>query len=408
MNSRSPPEAAAPSLTTETTSMNHRLLALAAASALWLVAPAASAELRIGFVATLSGSAAALGQDQYDGFMLAIEQKAGKLGGVPVTVIRQDDQLKPDLGVQVVQKLVQKDRVDLVTGITFSNVMMAVARPLADAGVLFVGSNAGPAPLAGRQCSPDFFFTSFQNDNQAEVLGKYTADKGFRKMLLLAPNYQSGKDQVQGFKRFYKRPVAGEIYTQLDQPDYAAELARIQALQPDAVFAFFPGGMGVNFIKQMKQAGLLGELPLLTVSTVDGTTLPAIRDAAVGTLAGAAWGPDLANAANTAFVGAFEKKYGRIPSQYAAQAYDAAALIDSALASTKGSVADRPALRAALRAARFASVRGSFAFNHNGFPIQDQHVFEVAKDAQGRVSLRKIATPLPGLVDAYAGECPLR
>jgi branched-chain amino acid transport system substrate-binding protein len=367
----------------------------------------AGAEVKIGFLGTLSGPAASLGQDQYDAFMLAIEQKGGKLGGVAVKVIREDDQLKPDLGVQLVQKLLEKDKVDLITGITFSNVMMAVAKPLTDAGIPFIGSNAGPAPLAGKQCNPNFSFTSFQNDNQAEVLGKYATDSGFKKMLLLAPNYQSGKDQVQGFKRYYKGVVTGEIFTQLNQPDYSAELARIQAVAPDAIFAFFPGGMGVNFIKQMNQAGILGRVPLLTVSTVDGTTLPAIKDAALSVLAGAAWGPDLASPTNTAFVSAFEKKYGRIPSQYAAQSYDAALLIDSALTKTKGSVADRTGFRKALRAADFPSVRSGFRLNANGFPIQDQHVFQVAKDAQGRVSLKKIATPLPGLRDAYVGECQL-
>ncbi|MDM0033779.1 ABC transporter substrate-binding protein [Variovorax sp. J22P271] len=388
--------------------MIHRIRPLLVACAFGLAAVAASAQVKIGFIGTLSGSAAALGQDQYDGFMLAVAQRGGKLGGVPVTVLKEDDQLKPDLAVQVVQKLIQKDKVDLVTGVTFSNVMMALAKPLAESGLLFVGSNAGPAPLAGKQCHPNFFFTSFQNDNQAEVLGKYAADKGYRKMLLLAPNYQSGKDQVLGFKRYYKGAVAGEIYTQLNQPDYSAELAQIQAAAPDAIFAFFPGGMGVNFIKQMNQSGLLHKVPLLTVSTVDGTTLPAIKDAALDVLAGAAWGPDLPNPANAAFVAAFEKKHGRIPSQYAAQGFDAALAIDSALARTQGAVANRDALRAALAAADFASVRSGFKFAANGFPVQDQHVFVVAKDAQGRVSLKKIATPLPGLVDAYAAECPAK
>ncbi len=386
------------------TRLNSTLFALAIA----LAAFSASAEVKIGFLATLSGPAASLGQDQVDGFMLAVEQKGGKLGGATIKIIKEDDQLKPDLGVQLVRQLIERDKVDLITGLTFSNVMMAVAKPLADSGVLFVGSNAGPAPLAGKQCNANFFFTSFQNDNQSEVLGKYAAEKGFNKMLLLAPNYQSGKDQVLGFKRFYKGAVAGEIYTQLNQPDYSAELAQIQAAAPDAIFAFFPGGMGVNFIKQMNQAGLLNKVPLLTVSTVDGTTLPAIRDAALNVLAGSAWGPDLANPTNAAFVSAFEKKYGRIPSQYAAQAYDSALLIDSALVKTHGSAADKTALRTALKAANFPSVRSGFKFNSNGFPIQDQHVFQVAKDAQGRVSLKTIATPLRAHVDAYSSECPLK
>ncbi|MEO6031882.1 MAG: ABC transporter substrate-binding protein [Burkholderiaceae bacterium] len=388
--------------------MKTRLRTLLAVSALSLAAAGVSAQVKIGFMATLSGPAAALGQDQYDAFMLAVEQHGGKLGGVAVEVIKKDDQLKPDVGVQLVRELLQKDKVDLVTGVTFSNVMMAVAKPLADSGVLFVGSNAGPAPLAGKQCNANFFFTSFQNDNQAEGPGKYAADKGYKKMMLLAPNYQSGKDQLIGFKRYYKGTIVSEVYTQLNQLDYSAEIAQIQAAAPDAIFVFFPGGMGVNFVKQMNQAGMLHKIPVLSASTVDGTTLPAVKDAALGLLAGAAWGPNLPNAANVAFTEAFEKKYNSIPSQYAAQAYDSAVLIDSALTKTKGSVANKDALRAALKAADFTSVRKNFKFNTNGFPIQDQHMFEVAKDSKGRVSLNMISTPLPALQDAYVGECALK
>ena len=239
-------------------------------------------------------------------------------------------------------------------------------------------------------------------------MGKYANDKGYKKVMLLAPNYQSGKDQLAGFKRQFKGSIVAEVYTQLNQPDYSAELTQLQALNPDAVFTFFPGGMGVNFIKQMSQNGLLKKVPLLTASTVDGTTLPAIKDMALGTMGGAPWGPDLANPANQAFVKAFEQKYKRIPSQYAAQAYDSALAIDSALTKTKGATSDKAALRTALKAADFPSVRSNFKFDTNGFPVQDLSVFQVAKDEQGRVSLKKIATPLPSHHNAYVGECSLK
>lgn len=372
-----------------------------------LVAASAQAQVKIGFLGTFSGSAGPLGRDQYDGFMLGVDRAGGKLGGKAVDVVKEDDQLKPDLGVQAVQKLIEKDKVDIVTGVTFSNVMMAVAKPLADSGVIFVGSNAGPAPLAGKQCSANFFFTSWQNDNQAEVIGKYANDKGFKNVYLMAPNYQSGKDQVAGFKRFFKGGIAGEVYTQLNQPDYSAELAQVQAASPDAIYAFYPGGMAVTFIKQLRYAGMLGKIPLLTVSTADGTTLPALKESALGALAGSFWGPDFPNPASKEFVDAFEKKYGRIPSQYAAQGYDAALLLDSALKKTNGSASDRAALRKAIRMAEFNSVRGKFKFNVNGFPIQDMHVFEVAKLGDA-VSLKTVATPLKAHSDAYAAECPVK
>lgn len=368
---------------------------------------AASAQLKVGFMATLSGPAAALGQDMYDGFMLGLEHSGGKFGGVEVEVIREDDQLKPDLAVQTVNRFIERDQVDVVAGVTFSNVMMAIAKPLADSNTIFMGTNAGPAPLAGERCAPNFFFVSYQNDQQAEGVGKYATDKGFKSVYLMAPNYQAGKDAVGGFKRYYKGDVAGEVYTRVNQPDYSAEIAQLQAANPDAVYVFYPGGMGINFIKQFRQAGLLGKIPLLSVSSFDGSTLPALKETALGAISGSFWGADFDNAVNQKFVTAFEAKYGRIPSQYAAQSYDGAMLLDSAIKKIGGQYKDKNALMAALRAAEFDSVRGDFKFNKNGFPIHNMYVFEVAPDAKGRVSHKTLQKTLPAHPDSYVGQCPL-
>ena len=377
------------------------LLALSTLSA------GAFAQVKIGFMATLSGPAAALGQDQYDGFMLGVEHMGGKLGGATIEVIKEDDQLKPDLGVQTIRKFLEKDQVDIVTGITFSNVMMAIAKPLADSGVTVISSNAGPAPLAGAQCSANFFWTSWQNDNQAEAMGQYANDKGYKNVYMMAPNYQSGKDQLEGFKRMFKGNVVGEVYTQLNQPDYTAEIAQMMAAKPDALYVFYPGGMGINFIKQMRQAGALGKVPFLSASTADGTTLPALKEVALGVMAGTFWGPDFNNPVSQKFVADFRKKYNRIPSQYAAQAYDSALLLDSALKKTGGKVNDRKALQAAIRAADFKSLRGNFRFNKNGYPIQDFYAFEVARDATGEVSLKTLGVSLRNHQDAYVKDCKL-
>jgi len=368
----------------------------------------AQAPLRIGFMAELSGPQGALGQDQYDAFMLVVERNGGKLGGVPVQVIKEDSQLKPEVATQLVDKLIDKDKVQIITGITFSNVMMAVHKKITDKEVFLIGSNGGPAPIAGAQCSPYGFVVSWQNDNQAEVVGKYATDKGYKKVIGMAPNYQAGKDFIAGFKRYYKGEMIDEFYTPLNQPDFSAELAQVASNNPDAVFVFYPGGLGVNFVRQYKQAGLLGKVPLLSASTTDGSTLPAQKDDALGVISGTFWGPDFANPANQQFVNDFEKKFNRIPSQYAAQSYDAALLLDSAIAKVKGNVADKPAFMAALKAADFKSVRGGFKFNHNNFPIQDMYVFEVAKDAKGRVSLKTIGAPLKDHQDAYHAQCALK
>jgi branched-chain amino acid transport system substrate-binding protein len=368
----------------------------------------AHAQLKIGFMAELSGPQGALGQDQYDAFMLVVEQNGGKLGGVPVQIIKEDSQLKPDIATQLAEKLIERDKVPIITGITFSNIMMAVHKRITEKEVFLIGSNAGPAPIAGAQCSPYAFITSWQNDNQAEVVGKYATDKGYKKVIGMAPNYQAGKDFIAGFRRTYKGEMIDEIYTPLNQPDFSAELAQVAAKKPDAVYVFYPGGLGVNFVRQFKQAGLLGKVPLLSTSTTDGSTLPAQKDDALGVISGTFWGPDFNNPASKKFVEDFEKKYNRIPSQYAAQSYDAALLLDSAIGKVKGNVADKPAFMAALKAADFKSVRGAFRFNNNNFPIQDQHIFEVAKDAKGRVSLKTIATPLKDHQDAYHAQCPLK
>ena len=388
--------------------LNSANLATAAVLCAATLTAQAQTPLKIGFMAELSGPQGALGQDQYDAFMLVVQGNGGKLGGIPVEILREDSQLKPEIAVQIVDKLIERDKVPIITGVTFSNVMMAIHKKVTDKEVFLISSNAGPSPIAGAQCSPFFFTTSWQNDQQAEVVGQYATDKGYKRVIALAPNYQGGKDNIAGFKRYYKTPLVNEIYTSLQQQDYSAELAQVQAASPDAVFVFYPGGLGVNFVKQYTQSGLKSKVPLLNASTTDGINLPAQGDAALGVLSGTFWGPDFNNPTNKKFVADFEAKYKRIPSQYAAQAYDSALLIDSALAKVKGNVADKKAFMAALKAADFKSLRGNFKYNTNNFPIQDLHVFEAVKDSQGRMTLKTVATPLKADKDSYFDKCALK
>ncbi|HEY9278860.1 MAG TPA: ABC transporter substrate-binding protein [Eoetvoesiella sp.] len=363
--------------------------------------------VKIALMAELSGPQAALGQDKLDAFMMVVDRNGGKMGGVPVEILRRDSQLKPEVANQIAEELIEKEKVAIVTGISFSNIMMAVARKLTNAGVVVVGSGAGPAPLAGKQCSPNLFVVSKQNDQFAEAMGQYATDKGYKRVIAMAPNYQAGKDFVGGFKRTYTTELVDEVYTPLNQLDFSAELSRIAAEKPDAVYAFYPGGLGVSFVRAYQQAGLMGKIPFLSVSTADGTTLPALKDSAVGAMHASAWGPDLANPVNQKFVAEFIEKYKRIPSEYAAQSYDAALLIDSALTKTNGKVSDLKALTAALKAADFDSVRGNFKFNSNQFPIQDFYVFEVVKDAQGNATLKTESKVVTDGKDAYFSACKL-
>ncbi len=382
-------------------------LAAAAGLALTVGTAAAQEKLKIGMMVTLSGPSAVLGQHQRDGFNLALKQKGGKLGGVDTEVVIVDDELKPDVAVQKVQGLIERDKVDIVTGVTFSNVMMAIAKPVFDSRTFLVSSNAGPSPLAGRACSPFFYASSWQNDQNHETMGKYAQDKGFKRVVVMVPNYQAGKDAAAGFKRHFKGEIADEIYTQLGQLDFSAELAKIAAARPDAVFSFMPGGMGVNLVKQYTQAGLSGRIPFLSAFTIDETTLPATQDAAVGLLGGAQWAPGSTLPASRAFVEAFEKEYGYVPALYAQQGYDAALLIDAAIKSAGGKFKDKAAMQKGFRTAQFESVRGSFKMNTNGFPIQDFYVVKVVKRADGKFQTEPVEKVFTAHADSYAKDCSI-
>jgi branched-chain amino acid transport system substrate-binding protein len=387
-------------------SLPHVLLA-AVAGLVLACASQLSAAATIGLMAPLSGPQAIVGQDQVDGFMLAIEQLGGKLGGQPVTVLKEDDQLKPEIGGQITRKFIDKDKVDAIVGLSFSNVLMASLPRIVESGTVAIATNAGPSPLAGAGCKANVFSTAWQNDGAAEAMGKFAQDKGLKKVYLMAPNYQAGKDMLTGFKRYFKGQIVDEVYTQVNQPDYSAELAQLQSAKPDAVFVFYPGGMGVNFIKQMHQAGLMTKIPLYSVFTVDGTTLPALREAAVGSISGAMWDAALDTPENRKFVADFERKFKRTPSEYAAAAYDAANLLNVAL--SKAKAGDAKALAVAVKAAggEFKSVRGPFQFNNNNLPIQNYYAFETVKSS-GNVVGKLAGTPLVKQSDAYHAQCALR
>lgn len=389
--------------------MNLKLMRAATLAALMGSVMGTASAATIGLMAPLSGPQAIVGQDQVDGFMLAVELLGGKLGGQVLAVLREDDQLKPEIGTQIVRKFIDKDKVDAVVGLSFSNVLMASLPRIAESGTVAIATNAGPSPIAGANCKPNLFSVAWQNDGAAEAMGKFAQDRGLRRVYLMAPNYQAGKDMLAGFKRFFKGQVVDEVYTQVNQPDYSAELAQLQAAQPDAVFVFYPGGMGVNFVKQMSQAGLLTKTPLYSVFTVDGTTLPSLRDSAVGTVSGAMWDAALDNLQNKRFVAAFEARYKRLPSEYAATGFDAANLLDQALRKVGGNTADKKAFAAAVKAAgsEFKSVRGPFRFNHNNLPVQNYYAFETVKEG-GKVAVKQIGTPLSQHADAYSAQCALK
>lgn len=389
--------------------MVRSTLFCAVAGAALVAAPAFAQEpLKIGLVTVLSGPQAALGQQVRDGFQLAIKDFGGKIAGRPVEVIVVDDELKPDVAVTKVRALLEREKVDFVVGPVFSNILQAIHKPVTESGTILISPNAGTSNFAGKQCHQNFFVTSYQNDQPHETMGKYAQNKGYKRAILIAPNYQAGKDSLAGFKNSFKGEIVDEIYTPLGQLDFSSELAKIAAAKPDVFFTFMPGGMGVNLVKQFRQAGLADKTPFLSAFTVDESTLPAQQDAALGFLGGMTWAPNMDNPQSKKFVADYEKAYNVIPASYAMQAYDAAQLINSALGATKGVTADKDALRAALKKADFTSLRGKFKFNTNGYPIQDFYVVKVAKRADGKFQTEIGEKVFSDYGDLHAKDCALK
>jgi branched-chain amino acid transport system substrate-binding protein len=382
---------------------------LIASAALLALSAHAQSSVKVGLLSTLSGPGAGLGVDIRDGFQLAVKLGGGKLGGQNAEVIVADDQASPDVGRQGADRLVKRDKVDFMTGVVFSNVMLAVGAPTFQSQTFYISANAGPSQYAGEQCNPYFFSASYQNDNMHEAAGQVVNDKGFKRVAVIAPNYPAGKDAITGFKRFFKGEVISEALPALNQLNFGTEIAQLRSSKPDAVYIFLPGGMGINFIKQFVGAGLSKDMTLFGPGfSGDEDVIKAVGEPMLGMFNTTQWAHDMDNAANKKFVAEFEKEYGRLPTMYAAQGYDAAQLIDSAVRETKGKLDDKAAMGKALMAAKFKSVRGEFKFNKNQFPIQNYYLRMVSKDAKGRVTNRLLGgAVLKNHSDAYVGNCKM-
>ena len=390
--------------------MSLRVLTAACALALGAAGPAiAQQTVKIGFITTLSGPQGAIGEHMKNSVELALDHLGRKMGGLPVEVIYGDDQFKPDVGKQVSDEMVKKHRVNFVSGIIWSNVMLAVAPSVTAAGTFMIGTNAGPHELAGKLCNELFFTTSWQNDQTPEAMGKYMSDQGLTDVYIMAPNYAAGKDMLTGFKRYFKGRIVDEVYTKMGQTDYQAELSQLRAKKPKAVFVFYPGGMGISFLRQYSEAGLRGQFPLYSVYTVDEITIPAVKHAALGQYETRYWSPDLKNPANEKYVADFRKKYGKLPVFYGAQSYDGMMLIDSAIRAVKGNLADKKGMIAAFRKADYKSTRGKYTYNQNHFPIQNFYLLKAVAGPAGSDPVMEIQqTVFANHKDAYSKECSMK
>jgi branched-chain amino acid transport system substrate-binding protein len=388
----------------------RRLSISLAVLAAFAVTPAwAQNAVKIGFVSTFSGPTAVIGNDMRNSFELALDHLGRKMGGLPVEVIYEDDQQKPEVGKQKTEKLIQSDRVDFVTGYIWSNVLLASLKPVIDAQTFLISANAGPSQIAGQLCSPYFFSTSWQNDQTPQAVGEYLNQKGVKTVFLIGPNYAAGKDMLAGVKITYKGNVVGEEYTRWpDQLDFSAELSKARAAKPDAIFIFYPGAAGVQFLNQYAQAGLKGQIPLYTAFVIDALSLPLMKDLALGVPGAQHWVNDLPNEANKKFVADFRAKHKAYPSFYGAQSYDAANLINSAVVAVKGDLTKKDAMREEMRKAGYASVRGPYKYGNNHFPIQNFYLQEAVKDADGNYTLKTTATVLKDDQDRFHDKCPMK
>ncbi|MCB5364438.1 ABC transporter substrate-binding protein [Pusillimonas sp. CC-YST705] len=376
---------------------------------LFMVAPVAQADITVGFSGVLSGPQGVLGQDQRDGFLLALEELGNKFGDQNVKVVIEDDQLKPDVGAQAIQKFLERDKVDAIVGLGFSNVLMAELRRIKDSGVVAIATNAGPGPVAGKLCAPNLFGLAWQNDTMSEAMGQYVQDLGHKNAYLMTSSYQAGKDKLNGFKRYFKGDVAKEVYTPLGQLDFSAEISALQAANPEALFVFYTGGTGVNFARQLRQAGIMGKTPVYSEGMIDSNTLVSLKSQADGNIYGATWAPVLNNPQSKKFVKAFEDKYGHTPSEYAANGYDAAYLLNTAVLKLNGDVSNREAFVKAVKQAgsEFPTVRGKFAFNTNNMPIQNLYAFKAVGQGDD-VVVKQLATVFTDHQDAYVSECDMK
>jgi branched-chain amino acid transport system substrate-binding protein len=389
--------------------MQKLLMGTAALLALGSAPAVAQQSVKIGFVSTFSGPTAVIGNDMRNSFDIALDHLGRKMAGKPVEVIYEDDQQKPEVGVQKSQKLIESDKVNFVVGFIWSNVLLASLKPIVDSQTFLISSNAGPSQIAGEQCSPYFFSTSWQNDQTPQAMGEHMTQKGVKTAFLMGPNYAAGKDMLTGVRATFKGQIIGEELTRWpDQLDFSTELSKVRAAKPEAVFVFYPGAAGVQFLTQYVQSGLKGQIPLYTAFTIDETTLPLQKDLALGVPGAQEWVNDLPNETNKKFVADYKAKHQKGPSFYGAQSYDAVNLVNSAVVAVNGDLGKKDAMRDEMRKANYASVRGPYKYGNNHFPIQNFYLQEVVKDSGGNLALKTVATIVKNSQDKFHDKCPMK
>jgi branched-chain amino acid transport system substrate-binding protein len=376
-------------------------------------APAAAETFRIGFITTLTTPARFSGEDLRDGFLLGLDEIGHKAGDIAIEAIIEDDAFSPDVGLAATKKLVDQDKVDIVTGHIWSNIVVPSSEYVLKAGKVFISANAGATVRAGKGCHPNYFNVSFQNDQLPAAIGKFFSERGSSKAYVIAADYAAGRDMAQGFKSAFAGEIVGESLTRWNPtPDtkFGPPLAKAGELGADVVFAFYPGGLGADFLRQYQTSGLVGKIGLATSFIVDAIALRRLEAENVGgvwgMLTAVHWARNLDNAQNKRFVAAFEKRYGREPTYYAAQSFDMVFLLKAALERTKSAFRDAAALRTALRTVDWPSTRGRVRFGKNNFLIQDIYLATTVVEEAGWVLRARDAIEHQA-VDSAAKDCQM-
>ena len=379
--------------------------ALAAASS------ADAQELRIGFMATQTGGAAAIGQHAVNGWKIGLEHEGwtkdgDKLGGVPTRMFYADDQLKPDVALKEIERLVTQERIHIGAGFMWTNIMLAVRTPLIDNKRIILSTVAGPSTMAGKECTPYFVSTSWTGEQTAQAGGDLLNADGVKSLYIMVPNYQGGKDIVAGVTSTYKGKVVGQSLFKMGESDFQADISKLRAEKPEAVFYFGPGAMSVAFMRQWAASGAGKDIKLYTHFAVDSITLPVVGESALGTFHVSSWAKDSPNAVNQKFIKDYLAKFGHMPSVFAQQAYDGPRLLAAALTKSGGKFEDPIAFMKVLRHTPYPSARGYFPYNVNGLPIVDFYKREVVRGADGKPQIVTRATVVKASKDPYWQECP--
>src|ERR1700737_2818595 len=352
--------------------------AIASAAALGALVPtvawAQAAKLRVGLMLPYTGTFAALGTAITQGFNLAVEENGGKLGGRDVEFFTVDDESEPAKATDNANRLVQRDKVDVLVGTVHSGVVMAMVKVARDSQTLLVIPNAGANAATRSQCAPNIFRTSFSNWQPAHPMGKVMYDRGHRKVVTLTWKYGAGEESVESFKEAFTKlggSVVKEMYLPFPNVEFQPFITEIASLKPDAVFVFFAGGGAIKFTKDYAAAGLKDKIPLYGSGFLTDGTLEAQGASAQGLLTTLHYGDGIENPKNKQFRHAYGKKYSVQADVYAVQGYDAGLLLAGGLTAVKGSFGDKKALYGALEKVKIDSPRGAWTMSRAHNPIQD-------------------------------------